>query len=87
MLRAEGALEYTDELAQHIDSHKELRSGCEEEIEIRAATVVAIEMLRQFLERSNVELMTVEVDWLLWQRGEKERELLKPHHRTKTIFY
>lgn len=87
MLRAEHALIYTDELAQHIDSCKELRAGCEEEIEIRAATVVATELLRQYLERLGIELMTVEVDWLLWQRGEKQRETLKPHHRTRTIFY
>lgn len=87
VLRAESALIYTDELAQLIDARKELLAGCEEEIEIRAATVAATELLRQYLERLDIELMTVEVDWLLWQRGEKQRETLKPHHRTRTVFY
>jgi hypothetical protein len=35
-------LEYTKELQQTIENKVELCSGCEEEVEIRAATIIAV---------------------------------------------
>lgn len=59
-LRHEGVLRYAPELGEHrIDKLVELRAGEEDEIYIRAATVVAVEMLvkevNSLLERSEKE--------------------------------
>ena len=56
-------------------------------MEIRACTVVAVDLIQKALEKRGVNLYVVEVDWLLWQRGEAEKDNIKPHHRTLTVFY
>jgi len=32
-------------------------------------------------------LMSIEVDWILWQKGEDLKDSLPPHHRVLSIFY
>jgi len=93
-------LKYSPALEKIIDAKHELLAGSEEEVEIRAATVQAVEQMREawFQKEGGKEgrkeggregggVMSVEVDWLLWQVGEKLKEELPPHHRTITIFY
>lgn len=87
LLRPLGILHYSDQLAAHVDARDEIPAGSEQEVEIRAATVQAVERLRNVLAEHGRELHTVELDWLLWQRGEAQREELPPHHRTLTIYY
>ena len=72
-----------------VDSKEEIASGSEEEIEIRAATVQAVALMQQCDECVSAHLMPVELDWMLWSHGEKMNSegTLKPHHRTRTIFY
>ena len=81
-------------MERKIDAKQELPAGSEEEIEIRAATVQAVEQImmawnegRNEGGREGGRVMSVEVDWLLWQEGERVKEELPPHHRTQTIFY
>jgi len=81
-------------LERKIDTKEELSAGSEEEVEIRAATVQAVEQIMKTWNEGGKEggreggrVMSVEVDWLLWQEGEKAKEKLPPHHRTLTIFY
>jgi hypothetical protein len=83
-----GVLEYSDSLLTKIVNREVIAFGAEEELEIRAATVVAVEMIRDRLkEKKDVSLLAVEIDWLLWNWGEQVKEEIKPHHRTLTIFY
>jgi len=84
LLRDRGVLEYSVALAAKVDARVELAAGSEEEVAIRAATIVAVERVRAAM---RVPLVAVEVDWLLWQRGEKLRGDLAPHHCTRTWFY
>lgn len=71
-----------------MDGKEELLPGSPEEIEIRAATVQAVERMRDELEVSHkIRCKTIELDWFLWQRGEAIKEKIQPHHRTLTIFY
>ena len=62
-----------------------------EEVELRAATVVAVEQImgkiRQDPELNGQIKNSYEVDWLLWQMGEKSLQDMKPHHRVLSIFY
>jgi len=87
ILRAMEVMRYSDALAKSVDARDEIPCGSEQEVEIRACTVIAVDLLQQALRRRGLNLLVVEVDWLLWQRGEAQKDLLLPHHRTSTIFY
>lgn len=116
-----------------VDSGQIIPSGSEEEIELRAASVLAVEQLKQaanallqarhhpgqgqqqgcpsssadapansagdaagVAERSTdmpsssaegvPQLLSIQLDWWLWQEGECERSK-HPHHKTWTIYY
>lgn len=57
-------------------------------MEIRAATVVAVERLRKNLkEKYGKDYKAIEVDWFLWEYGEKRLKELKPHHRVLSVYY
>ncbi|CAN0014519.1 unnamed protein product [Phaeothamnion confervicola] len=87
VLASIGALSYAPALAAAVAARRTLPAGGAEEVEIRAATVQAAERLRAAAGRRGLALLTVEVDWLLWHRGEAARETLPPHHRCLTPFY
>ena len=85
-LRHLGALEYSDHLARRVDDWVELDAGSPEEVEIRAATVVAVEELRDRLAAAGRHLTAVEVDWMLWDYSQGLYPV-RPYHRTRTVFY
>ncbi len=87
ILRHMGILEYSPELSRRIDSWEEIAFASNEETEIRAATIVAVDMLQKELAKQGLQLLVIEVDWLLWQWGEAVRNDIAPHHRTLTIYY
>lgn len=80
-------IKYHDELREQIRKQQELPAGSPQEIEIRAATIQAVEKLREELESQGISKTSVELDWLLWQRGENAKDEFFPHHRTRTCFY
>ena len=86
-LRAVGILRYSPELATRIDHQELLPAGSPEEVEIRAATVQAVERLKAALAAKGWALKSIELDWLLWNLSQEERFKQKPYHRTVTIFY
>ncbi len=85
ILRAEGILRYCEELAAQIDHRALIEAGSPYEVEIRAATVLAVDLLRQELKRQGRNLLASEIDWLLWHAAQGCDML--PHHRTLTTFY
>lgn len=85
LLRAKGALAVAPELAARIDRGELLPAGCPEEVELRAATVAAVERLVELLRKWGHPLCAFEVDWLLWHLSQEK--LPFPHHRTLTVFY
>jgi hypothetical protein len=85
--RALNILKYSDQLAYNIDNLVQIPFGSEEEVELRAATVVAVERLHSKLIARGARILVIELDWLLWQRGEQIKDSIKPHHRTLTVFY
>ncbi|MGB0387801.1 MAG: queuosine 5'-phosphate N-glycosylase/hydrolase [Ardenticatenaceae bacterium] len=87
LLRGEGILRYHTHLASLVDLYKELPSGGEMEIELRAATIHAVELLRQALQTLNFSITSLELDWILWNVAEIEQDRLRPHHRTLSIYY
>ena len=87
VLRHLGILEYTPPLARKIDQKTILEPGSPEEVEIRANTVWAVELMRQALGKKGKRLRAFEIDWILWHLGQDAAFKVKPYHRTITIFY
>jgi hypothetical protein len=87
VLRHHGVLVYTSELADKIDRLELLAPGSVEEVEIRAATIWACELLRRTIVRLSRQAVTAaEVDQLLWHLGQDAADM-RPYHRVRTIFY
>jgi hypothetical protein len=59
----------------------------EVEVELRAATLVATDMLRERLAAAGRSLTAVEVDWILWELGLAPDRRFKPYHLTRTTAY
>jgi hypothetical protein len=91
ILREKGVLQYAPGLAARVDGLEEIPAGSEAEVEVRAATVVAVERLRAAVGarhgRGRGPPLAVAVDWVLWEAGEAAHARCRPHHRTRTIFY
>ncbi|KAJ1484617.1 hypothetical protein T484DRAFT_1894016 [Baffinella frigidus] len=90
ILREVGVLQYSPSLASKIDGFEEIDAGCEEEVEIRALTIQAVEILTAVLrDKHAAPLIPIQVDWFLWEEGERLALAgkLAPHHRTRTSFY
>ncbi len=85
ILRHKGVLTYSDELAALIDEMQEISADSAMEIEIRAGTIYAIELLRRELTSLGRDLLPLEIDWILWNRARNAK--MAPHHRTITTFY
>jgi hypothetical protein len=86
VLRHFGVLEYSEPLRRRVDGLVELPSGDPAEVEIRAATVIAVERLRDVMAQRGRELKAVELDSILWELSQGLYPV-RPHHRTRTIFY
>jgi hypothetical protein len=87
LLRAWGVLQYQPRLARQIDRGKELPKDSAAEIEIRAATLWAVEFLREALAQRGHVLNSVQMDSFLWESSQREISGMKPYHRVRTIFY
>ena len=87
VLRALGVLSYAPPLAERVDAQLELAPGCEEEVEIRAAMVWAVERIRLEMAARGRCLKAYEVDWFLWNLGQSPLPDERPYHRTRTVFY
>jgi len=87
VLRNLKILHYADDLAHRVDRMAPLMAGSPEEVEIRANTVSAVDIIRGELAGLGRPLRAFEVDWVLWNLGQQEGLTSRPHHRTVTIFY
>ncbi len=88
LLRHYQVLAYEAALAQRIDEQTELAPGRAEEVEIRAAAIVTVELIRQELEKLGLACSAAAIDNQLWQLSQKlDKTEVKPYHRCKTTFY
>lgn len=86
VLRHLEILEYHPTLAERIDNQQLLQPGEEAEIEIRATTLWACELLRRNLASRNCFVTATQIDERLWHRGQQAAQM-RPYHRTRTIYY
>ncbi len=87
VLRRFGILSYQPDLVERIARRELIPAGSAEEIEIRAATLWAVEALRVALARLGRERTASDIDWLLWQAGQELPADAEPYHRTLTVYY
>lgn len=87
VLRREGVLAYDDALAARIEAGALLPPGSEEEVEIRACAIHAVERCAELMASAGQPLPVRHLDWLLWSRGQTPEMKAHPRHRTQTTFY
>lgn len=86
VLRLDGVLDYDTGLTGRIDAGELLMAGSEEEVEIRACGLWAVELIREAIGAHAVTSMGL--DYLLWNRGQQPHyKQTKPRHRCRTVHY
>jgi hypothetical protein len=87
VLRHLGILQYAPGLQERVDHRVLLGPGSPEEVEIRANTIWAVELIRRALLSLGKELKAYELDWILWNLGQQEAYRERPYHLTMTMYY
>lgn len=87
VLEAHKVLRYTPQLEAQLEREEQIPEGDPLEVEIRAGMVWAVEFLRLEMEARGRKVAPYELDWLLWNLGQKPVDNQKPYHRTRTVFY
>ncbi|KAJ3673058.1 hypothetical protein LUZ60_006432 [Juncus effusus] len=86
VLRQLNILKYSSKLANYIDSDLEISPGSEEEVELRACSVFAVEKMREFINNKfGKQVLSIEIDLWLWSYGVRMPKLA--YHRTLSIYY
>jgi len=87
ILRKLGVLEYAAALAEKIDNKIEISHGSEEEVEIRANTIWAVELIKEEVKKRNSTIMSIQINDHLWLATQEKFPGDKPYHRTRTTTY
>jgi hypothetical protein len=87
VLRTDGILLYSDDLAVRIQREDLIPPGSAEEVEIRACAVHVVELLVAELQRSGHGVTAHGLDYLLWNRGQQPYYKAWPRHRTRSVYY
>jgi hypothetical protein len=87
ILRRIGVLSYSEDLAERIDNMVMIAKDSEEEIEIRANTVMAVEMLKDAIQETCPEVNSIHINDFIWLLGQTKSDEDKPYHRTRTCKY
>lgn len=87
ILRKLNILEYADELSSKVDGLVELPAGSNEEIEIRAFTIKAINEMTKKAQKKFKQANASNIDGIIWFKGQVKSPDDKPYHRTRTIWY
>lgn len=87
VLKADGILHYDPWLSGRIDREELIAPGSFEEVEVRACTIHALDILIKDINRSR-DMTLRELDFHLWNRGQELKQLVKDRrHRTRCTFY
>lgn len=84
VLRVDGVLRYEPELLARINREELIPSGSREETEIRACAVHATELIADALDRT---VTPMQLDYLLWNRGQLPEYKAQPRHRARSVYY
>jgi putative queuosine salvage protein len=84
VLRLDGVLEYRPELIARIEQEELIAAGSPEEREIRAGALHAVEMMVAALDGA---VTAMQLDYVLWNRGQQPSYKAVPRHRARTVYY
>lgn len=87
VLRRWDVLQYKNDLAERVDDCKEIARDSEEEVEIRACTIWAVEKIRICLSTARPGITASEISDYLWLLGQESVAAGKPYHLTLTTAY
>ena len=82
VLHLDGVLAFDEVLGRRIEREELITAGSDEEVEMRACAVHAVELIKAETARTAMEL-----DHLLWNRGQETRYKARPRPRCRTVFY
>jgi Queuosine salvage protein len=83
VLRVDGVLDFDADLLARINREELIAAGSQEEQEIRACALHAVELLRAQLDG----VTAMQLDYVLWNRGQEPKYKALPRHRARTVFY
>lgn len=87
VLRHLKILEYSNELADLIDSKQTIEHDSEMKVEIHANMLYVIELIKNRLYQKGINMSSVQIDNALWLLSKNKEFKDKPHHLTRTIYY
>ncbi|HLG11026.1 MAG TPA: queuosine salvage family protein [Dehalococcoidia bacterium] len=87
VLRLDGVLEYDEELIERINREELLAHGSEEEVEIRAVAVHAVERIVDVCRGQGREITAARLDDHLWLKGQGTSYKAVPRHRCRNPHY
>ncbi len=87
ILRKLGILAFSESLASLIDSETELARQSEVEVEIRANTIWAVEIIRRRLFERGFDVSATDINDHLWLLTQQKADDDKPYFRVRTIAY
>jgi len=87
VLRIDGVLRYAPGLLQRIDRGDLIPAGSNEEVEIRACAVDAVERISERLHGIGRPVPPRTLDLVLWTRGQGPEYKAHPRHRTRCPYY
>ncbi len=90
VLKVDGVLQYDTSLSKMVERGELIPPGCEEEVEIRAATIYATELVVNAMNKNAInanKLNSMNLDYLLWNKAQESVYRNKPCHMTRTWFY
>jgi hypothetical protein len=87
VLRVDGVLRYDPGLLERIEREELIAAGSPQEREIRGCAVHAVELIVAALRQQGQQVSPMQLDYLLWNRGQLPAYKARPRHRTRTVFY
>lgn len=78
---------YSPELAKNIDSKIQISKDSDEEVEIRANTIWAVELIKEEIKKRIKDIESIHVNDHLWLSTQVKSPDDKPYHRTITTNY
>ena len=87
VLHVDGILKYEQNLEDRLKRNPFLEAGSQEEVEMRAVSIHAVELLTQHLQNQGNMFYTRDLDMVLWNRGLNQKYRDAPRHRTQSVFY
>ncbi len=79
-------IRYSDALATAIEREDEIEKDSPEEIEIRAASIQAVDRMAKATDKAGKRTPAWQIDWYLWGLSH-DAAVKANHHRTRTVYY